>query len=83
MWSGNAGGEDDAAQLLSNEQALACNNAGMVLEHSTPLAQQNANVGPPHPASTHHQVYMMPALLCHPALQDTATSTSAHSAIVQ
>lgn len=56
MWYGNAGGEDDAAQLLSNEQALARNNVGLVPEHGTPLAQQNANVAPSHPASTHHQV---------------------------
>jgi len=55
-WFSIAGGEDDAAQLLSNEHALARNNVGMVPEHGTPLAQQNTNVGPPPSVSTAHQV---------------------------
>lgn len=56
-----AGGEDDAAQLLSNEHALARNNLGMVPEHGTPLAQQNVNVGRPPSNGAYHQVCM----LCH------------------
>lgn len=51
-----AGGEDDAAQLLSNEHALARNNMGMVPEHGTPLAQQNINVGRPPSTGTYPQV---------------------------
>ncbi|DBA97960.1 TPA: Cell division cycle protein 27 [Trebouxia sp. C0006] len=49
------GGEDDAAQLLSNEHALARNNVGMVPEHGTPLAQHNINVGPPPSAAIFQQ----------------------------
>ena len=54
------GGEDDAAQLLSNEHALARNNVGMVPEHGTPLAQQNTNVAPPPSAAMHQQVHPPP-----------------------
>lgn len=58
-----AGGEDDAAQLLSNEHALARNNVGMVPEHGTPLSQQNTNVGPPPSAAAYQQVTNAP-LMC-------------------
>lgn len=56
----NVGGEDDAAQLLSNEHALARNNVGMVPEHGTPLAQQNTNVGPQPSAAIFQQVHTSP-----------------------
>ena len=58
-----AGGEDDAAQLLSNEHALARNNMGMVPEHGTPLAQQNINVGRPPSTSTYPQVCLLPPIV--------------------
>ena len=57
-----AGGEDDAAQLLSNEHVLACNSMGMVPEHGTPLAQQNINVGRPPSTGTYSQVSILPPL---------------------
>lgn len=61
--SNPAGGEDDAAQLLSNEHALARNNMGMVPEHGTPLAQQNINVGRPPSTGTYPQVCMLPTVM--------------------
>lgn len=51
-----AGAEDEAAQLLSNEHALARTNAGMASEQSTPVAQQSLSVAAVPSNTMHHQV---------------------------
>ena len=51
-----AGAEDEAAQLLSNEHALARTNAGMASEQSTPIAQQSLSVAAVPSTAMHYQV---------------------------
>lgn len=77
LGSMSTGAEDEAAQLLSNEHALARTTAGMTTEQFTPTAPPSLGIAALPSSAAHYQVldrYCLQEPACN--VQLTATSTN-------